>query len=226
MTTLFHVSLFQTNISPAPSGPPVGVAASINSSSSITVSWSPPEGGADGYIILYSTEGSSNMTQLVEGGEQTSSLLTDLSEGHLYTIRVFAYNDLPSLLSHPLHLILDGKQLNWCPGCVIALFSHSVPSAVSDLKAVTMYGGANTNITWSNSLVLYGQTWFTISYYSESCPNISNHMTTELSLVLLQLEPGQRYSINVTATNTLGSSIVTSIRYTTPPASEWYLLTD
>ena len=96
--------------SPAPSGPPVGVTASINSSSSITVSWSPSVGGADGYVILYSisTEGSSNMTQLVEGGNQTSSLLTGLSENHLYTINVFAYKDLPSLLSAPVQLMLDG----------------------------------------------------------------------------------------------------------------------
>ena len=75
----------------------------LNSSSSIFVSWSPPVGGADGYVILYSAEGASNMTQLVKGGNQTSSLLTGLSEGQLYTIRVFAYKDLPSLLSDAVH---------------------------------------------------------------------------------------------------------------------------
>ena len=84
------------------------VKASINSSSSITVSWSPPVGGADGYVIIYSNEESSNMTRLVEGGNHSSSLLTGLSEGHLYTISVFAYKDLPSLLSAPVYLILDG----------------------------------------------------------------------------------------------------------------------
>ena len=85
------------------------MTASINSSSSITVSWSPPVGGADGYVILYSTEGSSNMTQLVEGEEQTNSQLSNLSKGYLYTIRVFAYKDLPSLLSHPIEVMLDGR---------------------------------------------------------------------------------------------------------------------
>ena len=94
---------------PAPSGPPDDVAVSINSSSSITVSWSPPVGGADGYVILYSAEGASNMTQLVEGGDQTSSLLTGLSEGQLYTIRVFAYKNLPSLLSDTVIVRIDGK---------------------------------------------------------------------------------------------------------------------
>ena len=83
------------------------MAVSINSSSSITVSWSPPVGGADGYVILYN-----EATWLVEGGDQTSSLLTELSEGQLYTIRVLAYKDLPSLLSDPVteRVTFDGKK--------------------------------------------------------------------------------------------------------------------
>ena len=102
----FRVSFFL----PAPSSPPDDVVVSINSSSSITVSWSPPVGGADGYVIIYWDERASNMTQLVEGGDQTSSLLTGLSEGQLYTIRVvFAYKDLPSLLSDAVLVRIDGQ---------------------------------------------------------------------------------------------------------------------
>ena len=87
----------------APNGPPTRVVVSMKSSFSIIVSWLPPVGGADGYVILFSTDGASNMTQLVEGEDQTSSLLTGLSEGHLYTIRVFAYKDLPSMLSESVY---------------------------------------------------------------------------------------------------------------------------
>ena len=104
------------------------MVVSINSSSSITVSWSPPVGGADGYVILYSAEGASNMTQLVEGGDQTSSLLTGLSEGQLYTIRVFAYKDLPSLLSDPVLVRIDG---NMHSDVLNALFNLSVLSCSS-----------------------------------------------------------------------------------------------
>ena len=77
------------------------------------MSWPPPVGGADGYVILYyaDDEDDDNMTQLVEGGDQTSSLLTGLSEGQLYTIRVLAYKDLPSLLSDPVLVRFDGKEL-------------------------------------------------------------------------------------------------------------------
>ena len=81
------------------------MVVSISSSSSITVSWSPPAGGADGHVILYN-----EATWLVEGGDQTSSLLTGLSEGQLYTIRVLAYKDLPSLLSDPVLVRIDGKK--------------------------------------------------------------------------------------------------------------------
>ena len=86
------------------------MVVSISSSSSITVSWSPPVGGADGCVILYSTDDEEdyNMTQLVKGVCQTSSLLTGLSEGQLYTIRVLAYKDLPSLLSDPVLVRIDG----------------------------------------------------------------------------------------------------------------------
>ena len=62
-------------------------------------------GGASGYVILYSTDGVTNMTQLVEGGDQTSALLTGMSEGHFYIIRVFAYKDLPSSLSEAVYYV-------------------------------------------------------------------------------------------------------------------------
>ena len=75
----------------------------MKSSSSIMVTWSPPVGGASGYVILYSTDGASNMTQLVKGGDQASALLTGLNEGHLYIFRVFVYKDLPTLLSESVY---------------------------------------------------------------------------------------------------------------------------
>ena len=73
----------------------MNVNVSINSSSSILVKWLPPVGGADEYVILYSA---SNMTHLIEQRTTlTMSLLKSLNKGHLYTIRVFAYKDLPSM---------------------------------------------------------------------------------------------------------------------------------
>ena len=108
-----HVSVYNYFIMVlflAPSSPPTRLKVSNISSFSILVSWSPPVGGASGYVILYSTDGASNMTQLVEGGDQTSALLTGLSEGQLYTIRAFAYKDLPSLLSESIYHATFGEK--------------------------------------------------------------------------------------------------------------------
>ena len=91
----------------------------MKSSFSIIVSWLPPVGGADGYVILYSTDGASNMTQLVEGGDQTSALLTGMSEGHFYIIRVFAYKDLPSSLSEAVYYVNFLGKVN--PNLVITI---------------------------------------------------------------------------------------------------------
>ena len=87
----------------------MNVQATINSSSSVAVSWSAPVGGTNGYVILYSAEGGSNMTQLVEGRGQTSSVLTGLVMGQLYTIRVFAYKDLTSSLSNSVLILLKSE---------------------------------------------------------------------------------------------------------------------
>ena len=79
------------------------------------VSWSPPVGGAGGYVILYSTDHDGNMsgmTKLVEGGDKTSSLLTGLKGGQTYTIRMFAYKDLPSILSDTIYVKLDGEKFH------------------------------------------------------------------------------------------------------------------
>ena len=100
--------------SPAPSGPPLNVQASIHSSSSIAVGWSASVGGADGYVILYSVEGGSNMTQLVEGGGKNSTVLTELNKGQLYTIRVFAYKELTSPLSESVVILLERELLATC----------------------------------------------------------------------------------------------------------------
>ena len=79
------------------------------------VSWSPPVGGAGGYVIFYSADGDNNMsgmTQLVKGGDKTNSLLTGLrgGGGHTYTIRMFAYKDLPSMLSDTIYVKIDGEK--------------------------------------------------------------------------------------------------------------------
>ena len=77
--------------------------------SSIAVNWSTPIQRADGYVIVYYPENGSNLTKEVDKGEQTRAELCSLIKGQLYTIRVFAYKDLPSPLSAPVHVLYDGE---------------------------------------------------------------------------------------------------------------------
>ena len=73
-------------------------------------------GGADGYVILYSA---SNMTHLIEQRTLNMSLLLFLNEGHLYTIRVFAYKDLSSMP-------FDAGSIYFA-GTYIILYVHDCP---------------------------------------------------------------------------------------------------
>ena len=85
----------------------MSITANITQSSKIHVSWTPPVGGAVGYVIMYRKHSAKNYTtQMVEA---TSFVLSNLSEGVLYDIGVFAFKDLPSQLSDTLYIRLAGK---------------------------------------------------------------------------------------------------------------------
>ena len=84
------------------------VVAVIQTSSNISISWSPPVGGANGYVVLYSVDGGSNMTKLVDDGNRNSTVLTGISKG-LYSISMFAYKDLPSLQSNTVYVPFEGE---------------------------------------------------------------------------------------------------------------------
>ena len=128
-------------VSPAPSGPPMNVKVSIYSSSSILVNWSPPVGGADGYVILYS---SSSMTYLIkQRTTQTKLLLHFLNEGHLYTIRVFAYKDLPSMPLDAGNIYFSGMYIVLnradCPIMPSLSILFLAPSLVSNINSKLLF---------------------------------------------------------------------------------------
>ena len=159
------------------------------------------------------------MTQLVEGGNQTSSLLTGLSEGHLYTIRMFAYDDLPSLLSNPVEVILDGKNYLYVPSnYVFDIQNLTVPDPVSDLKVMSI-SSDNASVSWNSS---HNQpVWFTVDYHSITCQdNSTNNQLTvmTLSCTITNLQIGQDYNISVIVSNIIGASSATSLIYRVPSA--------
>ena len=83
------------DISPAPS-PPTDVRAVQNGPTSIIVTWSPST-GATGYRIQYDSTGGHNGSDIIDGNDTASLLLTGLENGQTYTISVVAtFQDLSS----------------------------------------------------------------------------------------------------------------------------------
>ena len=171
--------------------------ASFNSSSSIAVSWSAPVGGVDGYVIIYPDEGGSNMTQLVEGGGQTSSVLTGVNKGQLYTIRVFAYKDLPSLFSDPVYVLCDGEMIIvlfpstssphpllsslsswssfWCQCC------SSLPQCLFFMDSTYCFG--NEHLSVHHQLLQYHMfTSCVFSHLESDCQSTINLHTTDTTV--------------------------------------------
>ena len=87
--------------------PPGNVDAEISSMSDISVMWSPPAGdnAVLGYGVVYTAE-----TLAVEQADTPSTYLSDVTQGSLYTISVFAYDSyLPTPLSNQVQLLFSSK---------------------------------------------------------------------------------------------------------------------
>ena len=110
-----------------PNGPPLGVWANITSSSNISVSWLPPEGGADKYVIRLVSDSSQQVLEKTvwdtEKEEQEGELegelkkerdwvdfVGGLNQGRVYDITLYAYKNLPSIASVPVSILFDGKN--------------------------------------------------------------------------------------------------------------------
>ena len=76
--------------------PPTNVSATVLSTDSIQITWSPsPSDNVTGYLISYTTTDpfTSNGSVTVNGDNATSGTLTNLEEGTLYTITVEAVDN-------------------------------------------------------------------------------------------------------------------------------------
>ena len=93
-----------------PSGPPQGVEVDIVSITNISVTWYPPAGGADKYVIRVTTglvdEKTVNSATNVE--QQQTTTLQGLTRGTTYIFTIHAYIDFPSVSSSPVALLFDG----------------------------------------------------------------------------------------------------------------------
>ena len=74
---------------------------------SIKVNWT-TSSGTNGYAIEYTTGG---VTRNVVSTSEDETVLTDLSPMSTYTISVYSYIDLPSVISTVTVLRFDGELL-------------------------------------------------------------------------------------------------------------------
>ena len=84
---------------------PTSLTASIISSTSISVSWTAPVGGANGYIIRFGD------SSTIDVSSTETVVLSGLTAGEAYLIRVYGFIDVPSVASSPMTIQLLGKYI-------------------------------------------------------------------------------------------------------------------
>ena len=91
---------------------PISLTASIIDSTSISVSWTDPVGGANGYIVVYND----NIQQV----SSTHTIVSGLSPT-VHNITVHGYKDVPSVGSNTVSILLNGmsSSVNYCYNIII-----------------------------------------------------------------------------------------------------------
>ena len=166
----------------------------------------------DGYVISYNDNEGGSFEQLVDGGTH-NSVVANLTKGHTYNITVFSYKDLPSPPSETVLIKIDGECKDIYPPTV--LIFTTVPDQITvkllpTTSVLTLALNSDSSVQYTN---------YTISYYSNSCPDIN---TTSVTVPAQQthysktLRSGQTYDITITATNLIGTSLPVSLKYSVP----------
>ena len=190
---------------------PTSLTASIIDSISISVSWTAPVGGANGYIVVYNDN-----TQQVSS---THTILSGLSPT-VHNITVHGYKDVPSVGSNTVSILLNGmsSSVNYCYNILF----HLVPVQVSDVSVNTVTSTSMT-VTWTppNANTYSVITQYNISYVTscsgQTISNSTRVAQSVTSVALIGLEEGLNYTITVTAVNVLGESTAMLIVQDTDP---------
>ena len=98
---LLYNDIIVSNISLAANAP-TSLTASIIDSTSISVSWTAPVGGANGYIVVYGVN--------AKDVSSTQTIISGLSPT-VHNITVHGYKDVPSVSSNTTSILLNGMSL-------------------------------------------------------------------------------------------------------------------
>ena len=204
--------------------PPSDVTAVQDGPTSIRVSWT-PSSGATGYGITYTGGGSSDSVA-VDGGNTNTHTLMGLTNGETYTISIAGTSSPDAMLHVPLSV---GDVALGTASQVIenSLFccSLSVPSAAV-LDDPTIVTPPFIRITGSvpGSVV----TGFVVEWQRDTsvgCSDVNERTISEngdfTSYTIMGLEPGNSYTITVTASNSAGTAPVSNtVTAMTPETGE------
>ena len=188
---------------------------------SIRVSWTPPSslGDTSGYRIYYTRAGNSSDSVDVDGGNTNSRTLMGLTNGETYTISVAGRSSTSSstVVPSPPVSAAENVALGILQVSLIeSLFCYflSVPSAAV-LNDPTIVTATTIRITGSvpGSVV----TRFMVEWQRDTsvgCSDVNQGTISEsgafTSYTITGLEPGNRYTIRVTVSNSAGTAPVSS----------------
>ena len=223
----------------APSGPPQSIQVDIVSDTHISVTWYPPAGGADKYIIRCTNGFVEEITvnSVTNVDQQQKTTLQGLTQGTTYTFVLFAVKDLPSVASNPVSLLFDGIMILFKVGCYLnhlALFMATVPLEVMSLTATFDNNHTSSiSVTWDHpggySRVSMYHVW-----YIPLCSDGKNatHLNTEnTNIILTDINNSSHYLIIVQAGNVLGlgqqvNTTVSGIVSTREPMHHFFIPTN
>ena len=100
-----------THTHTAASGPPLNVQAEPGGAGSVLVSWTPPTGAVNSYIILYGPADTPPLSVRVTDSAATTHTIEGIAVETEYTVQMWAYIDLPSSLSNSATVYLDGERI-------------------------------------------------------------------------------------------------------------------
>ena len=196
---------------------------------SIRVSWTPPSslGDTTGYRIYYTRAGGSSDSENIDGGNTISRTLMNLTNGETYTISVVGTSTSPTVLPS-LPVPAGDVALGILQ---VSLETHyfycslSVPSAavLDDPTTVTA-----TTIRITGSVPGSVVTGFVVEWQRDTsvgCSDVNERTISEdvafTSYTITGLEPGNRYTITVTVSNSAGTSPVSNtVTAMTPETGE------
>ena len=193
----------------APSSPPAAITVSSISSTSLSISWSPPlpaqvNGIIQYYIVNVSVAESQQKLQF-----ETSSMsltLNDLHPFYSHTVIVAAVTVAPGPFSNEFvqKLPPDGKMLKLIQNEEIIFLLIAAPSGPPQSISVSVVSSTSLQLSWSPPLSVHQngliQSYTILVFEQQTNTTIEKHQNfLQTTIILNNLQPNYDYTLSVAA---------------------------